>query len=158
MDKITWRLLSTIGSTSKIYYGTGFGKEIIKKEYRKTFLYPGGGIRNQVFNNEINVLKKLSPYDHFPTLLNVDMEREIIYMTYCGKSLYSGNMPNNYIEQINKILNTMEICNIDYRDFKLQHLHCKNNVIYLIDFGASSINPKKYRRINKWSDLIFFSH
>lgn len=158
MDKIKWKLLSTVGSTSKIYYGTGFGKELIKKEYRKTFLYSGGGSRDYAFDNEVAVLSKLSPYVHFPTLLHVDKEKEIIYMTYCGKELYQGNLPNNYLEQFNIILETMEKCNVDYRDFKLQHLRCMNNVISLIDFGASSINSKKYQRMYKWKDLNHFSH
>ena len=157
MDKISWTLYSTIGSTSKVYFGTGQGKQIIKKEYRKTFLY-GGGDENTAFDNEVSILTKLSGKVHFPRLLKVDRDAQIIYMTYCGKELYPGNMPKNYLIQLNEILDVLEQTGIDYRDFKLQHLRYAGGVISLIDFGVSSFSPKKYRRMITKKDIGHFTH
>jgi tRNA A-37 threonylcarbamoyl transferase component Bud32 len=157
-NKVQWTIYSTVGSTSKIYYGTGQGKEIIKKEYRNEFLYAGSGSRNIVFNNEVSILSRLSGKLHFPTLIHVDYPLQIIYMTHCGSEMYQGNTPKNYIAQLNNILDSLETHGIDYKDFKSQHLRCKQGILSLVDFGASIISPKKYRRMISKKDILYFSH
>jgi tRNA A-37 threonylcarbamoyl transferase component Bud32 len=156
MNNIKWKLYSG-GSTCETFYGVG-KYEIIKKKYRKTFLYKGGGTIDCAFNNEVSILKKVNGIKHFPKIIEIDYPNQIIYMTYCGKEMYQGNMPKNCLVQINEILDSLEQCGISYNDFKSQHLRVFQGSIYLIDFGASEIKNKIYKRINSIINIKSFSH
>jgi len=159
-DKLKWKLYSTIGSTSMVYYAIGHGKELIKKEYRSDPLYLGSGPK-EAFDNEVAILKKLSKYSCFPTILHADKNKRIIFMTYSGPSVYKGNQPRNYIEQLNEILTILERENILYKDFKLQHLRIKSGIVSLIDFGASTEEKQKigsYYRVIDTNDLGLYTH
>ena len=148
MELIQWTLNSTVGSTCNVYIGLGQGMKIIKKEYLHNF---------SSFNSEVTIMSLLSNKKHFPKLISVDHQRKIIYMSYCGPEMYSGNMPITYVIQLNEILDTLEEMGIHYLDFKSQHLRCHTGILYLIDFGASKIGHKRYSRVYKYN-VHHFTH
>ena len=88
-----------------------------------------------LFYNEINALKKLSGFPHFPKLVEYDEYNLTIYMTYCGELVSNNNLPSNWLDQVNKIqliLNNMEV---NSNDMLLRNTCCLGNEIKIIDFG-----------------------
>ena len=125
---------------------------VVKKNYtflpnHKLFEY-FGGIKGQI-EREINALKKLYNYKHFPLLLSTNPENNYIIMNYCGKSLNKDNIPNDWKCQIKQIVKTLKKCNIFNNDVWMPNLLIKDDIIHLIDFGwASSKNDYLFRNIN----------
>lgn len=95
-----------------------------------------------LFDNEVNILKKLEKYDNFPKLINHDEEKKIIYMSYCGKTIFELNksnklnIPKNWKEQINSVNDVLTKENIYNNDICHTNVCIKNDIIYLIDFGC----------------------
>lgn len=99
---------------------------------------------NNILEREILILKLLNEnnFDWCPKLVDYDSEK--IITEYCGESIDDKNIPDNFEEQIGKILLDLKSLNIKHNDIwvvgKEPELLVKNNKIYLIDFGWASIN------------------
>lgn len=98
----------------------------------------------QIFDREIFFLKLLNQlnFDWAPKL--VYYNNNIIITEYIGEEINYLNIPPDYKIQINKILLDLKNNNIRHNDI-VKYTHCelvlgKNNKIYLVDFGWSTLN------------------
>ena len=114
-----------------------------------------------MFNRESYCLKKVKNQKHFPNILCIDKEYKQFYINYCGVYLTKDNVPSNWKKQIQEIISTLEKLNICHNDMWSNNFLVKNDEIYLIDFGWSSMYNEKYPFINinktdiyKYSNLI----
>ena len=96
-----------------------------------------------LYKNEVNILKKLEKYNHFPKLISKDDKNKIIYISYCGKDIDSEIKKKNKLKktkdwkkQINDINNALIKENIYNNDICKGNICINNNIIYLIDFGC----------------------
>lgn len=93
---------------------------------------------NFVFWNEVNALKKLLKYPHFPKLLAYDSYNLVIYMTYCGNVVNSENLPVDWMEQVNVIKTILKSVDVNSNDMLLRNTCVLDSKIYIIDFGLTS--------------------
>jgi hypothetical protein len=97
-----------------------------------------------LWKNEINSLKRVYNYRHFPQLIAVDPRNLIIYTTYCGKSLDNPvKLPLNWKQQYNQIKKTLLTCQINPNDILPRNICVLHDTIFIIDFGLSNINYKE---------------
>ena len=110
---------------------------------------------DKIYFNEINALKKLSKYKHFPVLIDfINGPKKSLLMTYCGENLYyKKTYPDNWKEQILNIYYILEKENIYHNDIFESNFCLLDDIIYLIDFGESS-NRIDYPYFNLSLDLI----
>jgi tRNA A-37 threonylcarbamoyl transferase component Bud32 len=92
-----------------------------------------------MFWNEVKALKKIGHYPHFPFLIAYDPNSLTIYMTYCGSTLSSENLPKNWKVQFEEISQIMNITNINSNDMLLRNICCLGDEIKIIDFGLNTI-------------------
>ena len=117
-----------------------------------------------LYNNEVELLKKLSKYDHFPKIISENPKIFYFSMTYCGKNISSLKqnkklkIPKNWKEQIVKINEALVKENIYNNDISLNNICILDNKIYLIDFGCCQPLDLKlkqnYDNRNNLIDLI----
>ena len=93
---------------------------------------------NYMFKNEIKSLQKLTPYPHFPILVAFDPYNLVIYMTYCGPTLNSSNIPRNWREQFEEISQILEVLDVNSNDMLLRNTCVFNGEISVIDFGLDT--------------------
>jgi len=100
------------------------------------------------FNNEVNSLIKLmrvislpemTNYSHFPKLVAYDVNRFVIYMTFCGEMLSRDNLPNDWREQFERIRKIMALANVNSNDMLIRNTCILNKQIQIIDFGLDTI-------------------
>lgn len=153
LQNYNWIEIGSNGETSTIYKSIIKGQILIKKHIKDIY--------KQEYYNEISCLKELQNCKHFPTLINYDNDKLIIYISYCGQRLYPQNRPNNWKDQINTIIKTIIDKNIIYSDIKIEHLRVYNdNTIRLIDFGRSTIGSQErnqdiYKIYNLAENVIY---
>ena len=72
----------------------------------------------------------------------------IIYMTYCGETINSQNIPNipnipnNWIIQYKTISNILKNTKVNPNDIHFRNICILDNTIYIIDFGLNNIFTK----------------
>ncbi len=97
---------------------------------------------NFVFWNEVNALKKLLKYPHFPKLLAYDSFNLVIYMSYCGNVADSSNLPDDWVEQLNNIRKILKYLNVNSNDMLVRNTCILDGKIHIIDFGLTTQFPK----------------
>ena len=75
-------------------------------------------------------------------MLSTNLEKNEIYINYCGKIIDENNVPSNWKKQVDEIVSLLYKKNIIHNDMHIGNFLVKDNVIYLIDFGWAS--NKKY--------------
>ncbi len=91
-----------------------------------------------LFLNEVNTLKKLQGYPHFPHLIAFDSNKLIIYMTYCGETISNHNLPNDWSYQIDNISRILNVLNINSNDMSIRNTCCLGDELKIIDFGLNT--------------------
>ncbi len=91
-----------------------------------------------LFNNEVKALSKICGYPHFPYLLSYDSKKLIIYMTYCGDTISSKNIPDDIKQQLIEIKTIMKVFNINSNDMIKRNICCLGDEIKIIDFGLAN--------------------
>jgi hypothetical protein len=109
---------------------------IVKKQLEQT------SMGNFMFWNEVNSLRKLLPYKHFPKLIAYNQNSLTIYMTYCGDSVTPLNLPYNWKQQLENIKSELYTADVNSNDMILRNTCILNNKIYIIDFGMHSLFKK----------------
>ena len=109
---------------------------------------------NEMFNREVMCLKILFGLEHFPLLLCLDHESNKIYMNYCGTSINEENIPIDWKEQTDKILNSLQENKIFNNDFWANNLLVHKNILYVIDFGFGSLIKEEFPFVNINKDMI----
>ena len=89
--------------------------------------------------NEVYWLEKLNNFEHTPNI--IDYNENKITLSYAGEPLTSKNIPENWQEQIEIILNKLSQVNCSHNDIKPTDLLVLDCKIILIDFQwANKIN------------------
>ena len=109
---------------------------------------------NDMFNKEIQCLKILFGLAHFPHLLCYDSENKDIYLNYCGESLNNDNIPNDWKNQADSILDSLEKSNIYNNDLWINNVLVHKNILYVIDFGFGSFYKEEFPYVNLNKDMI----
>ena len=107
---------------------------------KKSVLYSRLGY--QLYINEVNSLRKLIPFKHFPTMIAFDEWNLVIYMTYCGEIINSQNIPSNWIVQYTNISDILKNNKVNPNDILVRNICILDNTIYIIDFGLNTIFAK----------------
>jgi len=102
---------------------------------------------NFMFWNEVNVLKKVKTFPHFPHLITYDPDSLTIYMTYCGPTLKNDNIPDNWEIQFNEISEIMTVLNVNSNDMIHRNICCLGNEIKIIDFGLNTIFGRAIKEV-----------
>lgn len=96
------------------------------------------------YKTELEVLQKLDSC-HFPKVLEYGNEagKWFIIMTHMGELISPRNLPKNWVNQSQEIVNILKDNNIVHRDITPMNVFCNNKIISLIDFGwATSFECK----------------
>lgn len=105
-----------------------------------------------VYEREKHLESILNKFDWYPELLYSDDTNQVFIFKNVGVPLTSQNKPDNFEEQINKILSDMESVNVQHNDIKLSELLIdEDNKIYLCDFGWASVNKEIGCGIGLWN-------
>ncbi len=92
-----------------------------------------------IFQYEVEALRKLQGCKFVPRLLCVDMEKRTIYMSYCGKPI------NNFAHYRQKIKNYVRVMEEEYgvyhNDIREGNICLNQGQIYFIDFGWARDKP-----------------
>lgn len=96
--------------------------------------------KNNVYEREKYLGSILNKFDWYPKLLYNDDENQFFIFKYSGVPINKSNMPDDFVEQFNKILSDMKSVNIQHNDIKHSEILVKDSKIYLCDFGWGSIN------------------
>jgi len=89
-----------------------------------------------LIKNEVRILSKCDSR-HFPKIYKAD--EDSIELEDCGNDLTIKNLPNDWKQQLVEIVKDLKKYKIEHNDIRLENLTVKNNIIYLIDFGWSSL-------------------
>lgn len=145
-------LIETEGAWSIIDKSKGTYTKIIKSYWLKKCPW--------IISNEVRALTKLKS-KHFPKLISYD---ENSFTTdYCGKvvapksaikprfdGLEFAEIPNDFEEQVNEILDELEKANLRHSDINFTHFLIKDGIIKLIDFELcleyGEPEPKNYMK------------
>lgn len=95
------------------------------------------------FEIELKCYKRLSKFNHFPTLIKYNREDLSLTLSHCGNNLLTTSKKitnKEIIKQAKNISNTLKECNIIHLDLKPDNICVKENTIYLIDFGVACID------------------
>ena len=126
-------------------------KYIFKKNFQENNNYyiieKFGGIKN-LFQREVKCLQSLFKLKHFPLLLAADYDNLEIYMNYCGENLKENNIPDNWKEQIDSIITSLNEVDIYNNDFWINNLLVHKKILYMIDFGFSSFFEEDFPFVN----------
>lgn len=117
------------GATSVVSKGEG----IVTKKQDSFMAY-------SLIDNEERILSKISSI-HFPKIIARN-EGELS-IEDCGEMLTENNLPNDWKEQLVKIVIDLRTNNLQHRDIKPDNLCVKNNIIRLIDFGWSKFENEE---------------
>lgn len=105
-----------------------------------------------VYEREKHLESILNKFDWYPELLYSDDTNQVFIFKNVGVPLTFQNKPDNFEEQINKILSDMESVNVQHNDIKLGELLIdEDNKIYLCDFGWASVNKEIGCGIGLWN-------
>ena len=110
---------------------------------KKSVLYSRLG--HQLYINEVNSLRKLIPFKHFPRMIAFDEWNLVIYMTYCGETINSQNsqnIPNNWIIQYKTISDILKNTKVNPKDTHFRNICILDSTIHIIDFGLNTIFAK----------------
>jgi len=111
---------------SKVEINTDVG--IVTKTY-------ASHISDIYINREVKWLRKISPYDVCPRL--VDYVGRTIVMTYAGVQISAQELPRNWEKQLEEIADVLVKVCCFYSDCKQDHLRVLDGKIRLIDFGQT---------------------
>lgn len=139
------------GKVSNVFIEHGYVTKIFGM--RKKTLKPIRGTYKDCWGREVECLQRLKGKPHFPDLVEVMPDIMGLRMENLGESLYTSwhvyDM-ERYIDQIHRICDTLEECNIKYfyahlnplakskttADFPLSNLCIHDDELYLLDFEA----------------------
>ncbi len=117
------------GATSLVSKGDGF----VTKKQDSFMAY-------SLIDNEERILSHISSI-HFPKVISRN-EGELS-IEDCGELLTEDNLPDNWKEQLIRIIIELRTNNVQHRDIKPDNLMIKNGIIKLIDFGWAKFEDEE---------------
>ena len=97
---------------------------------------------------EIYFLEKLSEYKYFPKIINTNIERKELEISFCGNVLNENEEPKLWKNQVKKIIKILEKENIYHNDMHDENFLNKDGKIFLIDFGQASEDNEAFPFLN----------
>ena len=97
---------------------------------------------------EIYFLEKLSEYKYFPKIINRNIERKELEISFCGNVLNENEEPKLWKNQVKKIIKILEKENIYHNDMHDENFLNKDGKIFLIDFGQASEDNEAFPFLN----------
>lgn len=94
-----------------------------------------------IFEREVYWLQYLNEkgYDWCPKYVSSDPKSKVIKMTFVGHRINKQNAPENWRQQLTKILQDLRKDGICHNDIKGDEVLVKGGKLYLIDYGWMSI-------------------
>lgn len=129
------------GSTAKTYIIKYIN--IVVKVYEK---YSRWNIKDHcniddIFNKELNILKITAKIPNAIKLIDYDIDKKMLVLTYGGTSLYDNFvLPINWKTQLRHIFIYLNLYNIYYPEFNIKNILNFDHQLFLTDFGLASIN------------------
>ena len=155
------KIIKTLTAIVKIYEKDNYViktftqtlKDINMHSHCKDYPCACGGNINSIFHHEIEKLKELCNYGHFPKIIDTDEKTYSFKMTYCGKSLSELHKSGSYEivdsitdleEQIIKISDILDKCFIQHYDLGFSNICILHNKIFIIDFVCNNISKDNF--------------
>lgn len=99
----------------------------------------------EMLENEIKFLSILDKYDQFPSMIDYDLEKKVIWMSFVGDNIAHREkvlIPENWKEQLIVLYEILKENDIYHNDIFEGNICVKNNQLKLIDFGQTThCNP-----------------
>lgn len=127
------------GSTSNIYKIQNHN--VVIKVYNEQLRWSidGHNNANEIFNKELEILKKLQGVPNVPQLIQYDEPTQAITMSYLGTSLYNDfSLPTDWKNQISDIFSVLTENGIVYHEFNLKNIVVLDDKLAFIDFGLAT--------------------
>lgn len=136
------------GSSAQTYkienlqWGTIKIKIIVKKyNDRLRWIAKGHETSRDVFNKELEILKKIIHLEHAPKLFGYDIHKMVLKTLYVGESLYYDfKLPHDWREQIRTIFDDFTQNGVYYPEFRLHNISVLDDKISFVDFGLAELN------------------
>ena len=93
-----------------------------------------------VIENEIKWLKVFSDFENVPQFISVDKTK--ITMSYAGEVLHKNNIPLDWEDQMEGILQKLKNANCSHNDIKPSDILVNNGILMLIDFQWATETDK----------------
>ena len=103
---------------------------------------------------EVYFLNKLSSYKYFPKVVSVNKDTNELEMSFCGNVLEEGSEPRLWRRQTKEIISILEKESIYHNDIHDENFLCKNNKIFLVDFGRATENKEAFPFLNVSSSCL----
>lgn len=148
------------GSTAHVYLLPK--NNIVVKKYNDKLRWIAKGHDNclDIFEKELNILKKIQNLNSVPKLISFDIESKTIKMSYCGESLYDNfSLPKDWRLQITDIFNELTNNGIFYPEFRLQNILVLDGKITFVDYGLAEFkdlidNTNNLNNFIKYLDIL----
>ena len=98
----------------------------------------GNELHMFTFHNEIYWLDRLQHTDICPKLISYDDSLLTIEMSYVGTSLTRNNLPSDWKQQCDRILDQLYDHDCSHNDIKPDDILVSDDKLYLVDFGWAS--------------------
>ena len=144
------QLTKELKSKIESQIGTKIDEVIVKKKYLPNTSFD----IDLMFEKEVNCLKSLFGTKHFPFLLSYDYEQKTIILNYCGKSITSDNIPENWKKQADKIIDSLQKNEIYHNDLWFNNFLVYKKILHVIDFGFGSFYNQDFPYININNNMI----
>jgi predicted Ser/Thr protein kinase len=103
---------------------------------------------------EIYFLERLSVYEYFPKVINIEEQKKELEMSFCGEALDENEDPKLWKNQIKKIIKILEKESIYHNDMHDENFLNKDGKIFLIDFGQASEDNEAFPFLNVSSSCV----
>jgi len=99
----------------------------------------------KLFENETFWLKHLHHETYTPQL--VERGDDYLIMTYVGENVNKKNLPADWREQIEMIVENLKTIGCSHNDIKKEEILIKDNKIYLIDFQHATKTREEFEKM-----------
>tara|TARA_R110000851_G_scaffold120181_2_gene248401 strand:+ start:3191 stop:3727 length:537 start_codon:yes stop_codon:yes gene_type:complete len=103
----------------------------------------GNKLHMFTYQNEIEMLLRLRPFDRVPNLIESSPTALTISMTYCGEQINKSNLPKDWVDQMTYILESLREYDVSHNDIKPSDILVYNNKLMLVDFGWATIRREE---------------
>ena len=131
-------------------FRTSEGK--IEKRYHKGIEASKDILERQHWDKEVKALKLLAGREHFPSVVEINYPS--IFMKSCGVLVTKELLPENWVEQVKEIEESLEDLKLFHNDIKEDNICVRDGILYLLDFGLSSVGEATDPFLNSLTKVL----